>query len=62
MTNKTKTRGFRSIVGKTIKSINTTAVNSVVITFTDGTKKAINGENWWNGIPAITCDKPADNQ
>lgn len=56
------TRGFRSIYGKTIKSVNTTSINSVVITFTDGTKKAINGENWYNGIPAITCDDPDKSQ
>ncbi len=56
------TRGFYAIVGKTIEKVDTSAVNSVVITFTDGTKKAINGENWYNGIPEITCDEPDKSQ
>lgn len=48
-------RGFAAVKGKTVKSVDTTAINSVVIKFTDGTNFRIDGENWYQGIPELTC-------
>jgi hypothetical protein len=57
MATKTKTRGFRSLYGKTIRSINTKAINVVTITCSDGSQYEITGEPWFNGIPALECAK-----
>ncbi len=57
MATNTKTRGFRKLYGKTIRSINTSAINVVTITCSDGSKFEITGENWFKGIPALECAK-----
>lgn len=49
------TRGFANIVGKTINSIDTHAINDVTITFTDGSKYSINGDEMHCGIPVLEC-------
>lgn len=55
--NPDKSRGFRDIYGKTILRVNTRAINLATITFTDGTKFTISGDNWFMGIPVIECFK-----
>lgn len=46
-------RGFNAFVGKTIKSIDATAINVVHIVFTDGTKYEIWAEDRHHDIEVI---------
>jgi hypothetical protein len=48
-----KSRGFQSIVGKTISKVDTTVINEVVLTDTDGSCYAIEAEQGPLGIPLI---------
>lgn len=53
------TRGFSTLVGRTIKSIDTSAINTVTITFEDGDSFNIHGDEHYNAIPMIVCEKSA---
>ena len=48
-----KDRGFKELKGKTIKSVNTTAINQVLLHCEDGTVFEINVESWWHSLPII---------
>lgn len=50
-------RGFDAMVGKTIKGIDTQAINVVKITFTDGSMHEIWAENRHCGIEIIEAVK-----
>lgn len=56
-TKSTSPRGFSKIVGKTIKSIDSTSINCVKIMFTDGTTYEIWAEERHFDIEVITCVK-----
>lgn len=46
-------RGFAQLVGKTIQAVDTSAINTVLITFTDGTQYSIWGEDRHYDIEVI---------
>lgn len=48
-----ESRGFNSFVGKTIVSVDTTAINVVKLTFSDGSEKEIWAETHHYGISVI---------
>lgn len=50
-------RGFEAFVGKTVKEIDTQAINVVKIFFTDGSTYEIWAEEEHFGIPVITAEK-----
>ncbi len=50
-------RGFKKLVGKTIVSVDTSAVNEVVITDSDGKKFSIIAEVGELGIPHVFLEK-----
>ncbi len=52
-----KDRGFRELVGKTIVSANTRAINEVVLTDSEGNTYAIDAEEHHLGIPVISLEK-----
>ncbi len=52
-----KDRGFKKLVGKTIKSVNTKAVNEVLLIDGDGDTYAIEVEVQYPGIPIISLKK-----
>ncbi len=52
-----KDRGFKKLVGKTIKAVNTKVINEVLLTDEDGTDYVIGTEVGIGGIPIITLKK-----
>lgn len=52
-----KERGFKKLVGKTIKSVNTKAVNAVLLVDEDGYFYSIEAEVGHLGIPTISLKK-----
>jgi hypothetical protein len=50
------TRGFENLIGRTIVSVDASAVNAVNLTLDNGAMYTVNGENWYKGIPAITLN------
>ncbi len=52
-----KDRGFKKLVGKTIRSVNTKAINEVLLVDEDGYFYAIEAEAGPLGLPVITLKK-----
>lgn len=52
-----KDRGFKKLVGKTIKMVNTKAVNEVLLVDEDGYYYAVEAEAGPLGIPVISLKK-----
>ena len=50
-----QSRGFGMIAGKTILSVDTTAINDVILTCNDGRKYSINADTFYAGIPVLEC-------
>jgi hypothetical protein len=52
----TRQKNFKQFEGKTIKSVNAEAINSVVFTTTDGEEITLNADYLHHGIPVIQCE------
>lgn len=58
MENKLNGRGFDKMIGKTIQSVNTTAINSIKFTFTDNTSIDVDCEEQHFGVGVIQVYEP----
>lgn len=52
-----KDRGFKKLVGKTIKSVNTKSVNEIVLVDEDGNHYVIKSETGIGAIPVTSLEK-----
>jgi len=50
------TRGFKSLIGQTIKKIDASSINVVHFELANGMKFSIQAEEFNYGIPVIACD------
>lgn len=50
-------RGFSVLVGETITAVDTSAINIVTLSFSNGAKYEIDSSNQFHGIAVVECNK-----